>query len=203
MPTAIKSLGAAILIVLLLAGVTAVGYARWTRSIADADRSLAEGEWDQALGAYAEAEARFDRVPAVRQLLGPDYTRVVGNQLWLLYRLERYDDLIEKAERSPERAAPHFWSGLAFFAKARAEEKPEAQLGWLTRSEEELRRAVEAEPADWDTKYRLRAGHAARIRAPQAAQDPSQPVDAAAPPAAEARHQACTTRGVSAAAGDR
>ena len=153
MPTAIKSLGAAILIVLLLAGVTAVGYARWTRSIADADRSLGEGEWDQALGAYAEAEARFDRVPAVRQLLGPDYTRVVGNQLWLLYRLERYDDLIEKAERSPERAAPHFWSGLAFFAKARAEEKPEAQLGWLTRSEEELRRAVEAEPTDWDTKY--------------------------------------------------
>ena len=108
--------------------------------------SLAEGEWDQALGAYGEAEARFDRVPAVRQLLGADYTRVVGNQLWLLYRMERYDDLIEKAERSPERAAPHFWSGLAFFAKARAEEKPEAQLGWLTRSEEELRRAVEAEP---------------------------------------------------------
>jgi hypothetical protein len=42
---------------------------------------------------------------------------------------------------------------LAFFAKAREEEKPEAQLGWLTRAEEELRRAVEAEPGDWDTKY--------------------------------------------------
>jgi tetratricopeptide (TPR) repeat protein len=153
MPTAIKSLGAALLIVLLLAGVAAVGYARWTRSIAEADRSLSEGQWDQALGAYADAEARFDRVPAVRQFLEADYTRVVGNQLWLLYRLERYDDVIEKAERSPERATPHFWSGLAFFAKAREEEKPEAQLGWLTRAEEELRRAVEAEPGDWDTKY--------------------------------------------------
>jgi len=153
MSTAIKSLGAAVLIVLLLAGVAAVGYARWSRSIAEADQSLAAGQWDQALGAYAAAEARFDRVPAVRQLLAADYSRVVGNQLWLLYRMERYDDLIEKAERSPEPAAPHFWSGLAFFAKARDEEKPEAQLGWLTRAEEELRRAVEAEPADWDTKY--------------------------------------------------
>jgi len=153
MSTAIKSLGAAVLIVLLLAGVAAVGYARWSRSISEADQSLAAGQWDQALGAYAAAEARFDRVPAVRQLLAADYSRVVGNQLWLLYRMERYDDLIEKAERSPEHAAPHFWSGLAFFAKARDEEKPEAQLGWLTRAEEELRRAVEAEPADWDTKY--------------------------------------------------
>jgi tetratricopeptide (TPR) repeat protein len=153
MPTAIKSIGAALLIVLLLAGVAAVGYARWTRAIAEADQALTQGQWDEALGAYGEAEARFDRVPAVRQLLEADYSRVVGNQLWLLYRTERYDDLIEKAERSPERAAPHFWSGLAFFAKARGEEKPEAQLGWLTRAEEELRRAVEADPGDWDTKY--------------------------------------------------
>jgi len=153
MPTAVKSLGAALLIVLLLAGVAAVAYARWTRSIADADQSMADGQWDRALGAYGVAEAGFDRLPAVRQLFNAEYTRVVGNQLWLLYRMEQYDDLIEKAERAPEHAAPHFWSGLAFFAKARAEEKPEAQIGWLTRAEEELRRAVEAEPADWDTKF--------------------------------------------------
>ena len=102
MTTAMKSIGATFLIVLLLAGVAAVGYARWTRSIADADQALAGGQWDQALAAYAEAEARFDRVPrpGVRRR---DYTRVVGNQLWLLYRLQRYDDLIDKAERSPER----------------------------------------------------------------------------------------------------
>ena len=153
MPTAVKSLGAALLIALLLAGVAAVAYARWTRAIADADQSMADGHWDRALGAYAAAEAGFDRVPAVRQLFDTEYTRVVGNQLWLLYRMEQYDDLIEKAERAPEQAAPHFWSGVAFFAKARGEEKPEAQIGWLTRAEEELRRAVEAEPGDWDTKF--------------------------------------------------
>jgi tetratricopeptide (TPR) repeat protein len=153
MATAMKPLGAALLIVVLAAGITAVGYARWTRPIADADQAMEQQQWDRALAAYAAAEARFDRIPATRQYLADDYTRTVANQLWLLYRLQRYDDLIEKAERSPEGAAPHFWAGLAFFAKARAEAKPEAQLGWLTRAEEELRRAVEADPSDWDTKY--------------------------------------------------
>ena len=37
--------------------------------------------------------------------------------------------------------------------EARAEEKPDLRLGWLTRAEEEFRRAVEATPDDWDTKY--------------------------------------------------
>ena len=48
---------------------------------------------------------------------------------------------------------PHFWSGCALFEKARAEEKPEARLSWMSRAEEELRRAVESAPDDWDTKY--------------------------------------------------
>ena len=30
---------------------------------------------------------------------------------------------------------------------------PDPRLGWLTRAEDEFRRALEAEPADWDTKY--------------------------------------------------
>jgi tetratricopeptide (TPR) repeat protein len=153
MTTAGKSLSATLLIVMLVAGVTAVGYARWTRPIAEADRALDAGQWDHALAAYATAEARFDRIPVARQFLADDYTRTVANQLWLLYRMQRYDDLIGKAERAPERALPHFWSGLAFFAKARSESKPDAQLGWLARAEEELRRAVEADSSDWDTKY--------------------------------------------------
>src|SRR4030095_6272189 len=67
MPTAIKSLGAALLIVLLLAGVAAVGYARWTRSIAEAHRSLSEGQWGPALGASAGA-ARGGRRGRLRPL---------------------------------------------------------------------------------------------------------------------------------------
>ena len=153
MTTAGKSVGAALMVVLLLAGAAAVAYARWTRPIADADRALRDERWDKALASYAAAKARFDAVEAARQLLPAEYNRIVANQLGLLYRLGRYDDVIEAAERAPDGASPHFWAGIAFFAKAKSETKPDAQLGWLSRSEEELRRAVEHAPGDWDTKY--------------------------------------------------
>src|SRR3954462_11491592 len=153
MMSARRSLGVALVIVLLLGGAAAVACARWTHPIAEGDAALRGGAWDQALTAYARAEARLDRVPAARQLLARDYARAVGAQLWIFYQQERYDELIEKAQHAPDAAAPHFWSGLAFFAKSRGEGKPEAQLGWLSRAEEELRRAVEAAPADWDAKY--------------------------------------------------
>jgi len=89
----------------------------------------------------------------VKQALSTEYNRIVSNELWLLYRLERFDQTIDKAERAPEGAQPHFWAGCAFFDKARAEENAEARLGWLSRAEEEFRRAVEAAPDDWDTKF--------------------------------------------------
>ena len=144
---------AAVMVLALCAGIAAVGYARWTRAIADADQALADGQYDRALQAYASAEARFDRIAAAKQFFAADYNRVVANELWTLYRLGRYDETIDKAERSPEGALPHLWSGLAFFQKGRVEEKPEPRLGWFSRAEEELRRAVEAAPGDWDTKY--------------------------------------------------
>jgi len=151
--TPFKSFVAVVMVLALAAGAAAVAYARWTRAIADADQALVEGQYDRALQGYAAAEARFDRVAAAKQLFAADYNRVVANELWALYRLGRYDEAIDKAERSPEGAQPHLWSGLAFFQKGRVEEKPEPRLGWFSRSEEELRRAVEATPNDWDAKY--------------------------------------------------
>jgi len=153
MTSAMKSIGSALLLLVLAAGGVSLAYARWTAEAAEADTALADGQLERALAGYAAAEARFDRLPAARQLFSADYDRIVANQLWVLYRLGRYDETIDKAERAPEAAAPHFWSGCAFFEKARVEEKPEARLGWLTRAEEELRRAVEAAPGDWDTKF--------------------------------------------------
>jgi tetratricopeptide (TPR) repeat protein len=123
------------------------------RPAADGDAALADGRYDEALARYADAEARFDRFAAARELFAGDYSHVMRNRLWILHRLARYDEAIDAAQRTPESALPHFWSGCALFEKARAEEKPEARLGWLTRAEEEFRRAVEAAPADWDTKY--------------------------------------------------
>lgn len=138
---------------LLVAGVALAGYARWTAHVASGDEALADGRFDQAVAEYKLAEARFDAVPAVRQIANDEYTRVVGNHLLALYRLKRYDELIDLAQKSPAASAPSFWSGSAFFQKAIVEEQPEARLGWLGRAEEEFRKAVEAAPDDWDTKY--------------------------------------------------
>jgi len=148
-----KSVGAVLAVVALLAGVAMLAYARWTRDLHRADEALAAGRLDEALAGYRSAGLRFDRVPATRQMFAADYDRTLANHLWVLYRLGRYDETIELAERAPAGALPHFWSGCAFFEKALVEEKPETRLGWLSRAEEELRKAVEATPDDWDTKY--------------------------------------------------
>jgi tetratricopeptide (TPR) repeat protein len=148
-----KAVGFAVMAALLVAGVSAVAYARWTDPIADADRAMSDGQLDRALAASARAEQRFDRIGAAKQLFAADYVRTIENELWALYRLGRYDDVIDKADRAPDAANPHFWAGCAFFDKAMAEDKPEARLGWMSRAEEELRRALDATPSDWDTKY--------------------------------------------------
>jgi tetratricopeptide (TPR) repeat protein len=148
-----RTLGGALMLVLLVCGGAAVAGARWLHPIAEGDEALAAGDWERARAAYALAESRFDRAPVMRQLFARDYGRAVGAQLWIAYRLQRFDEVIDKAEHAPDAAEPHFWSGLAFYAKSRGDGKPDEQFGWLTRAEEELRRAVEAAPADWDAKY--------------------------------------------------
>jgi tetratricopeptide (TPR) repeat protein len=151
--SALKSIGIAIVILMLATGGGAFAYGRWSHGAADADAALSRGQLEQALAAYATAEARFDRLPVTKQLFSSDYHHVVANELWLLYRLGRYNETIDKAERAPDAASPHLWAACAFFEKARREEKPDARLGWLTRAEEEFRRAVEGAPEDWDSKY--------------------------------------------------
>jgi tetratricopeptide (TPR) repeat protein len=153
MTPVMRSASSAVMVLLFVAGSAAIGYGRWMRPTAEGDAALADGRYDHALARYADAEARFERFPAARELFARDYGHVMANQLWVLYQLQRYDDTIDTAQRAPEQALPHFWAGCAFFEKARAEQQPEPRLGWLTRAEEEFRRAVEATPADWDTKY--------------------------------------------------
>jgi tetratricopeptide (TPR) repeat protein len=148
-----KAIGSTLVVILLAAGLTLMGYARWTASIREADAALAEGQIEQAIARYQIAETRFDTVPAIKQLVATEYTRAVSNHLGALYTLKRYDEVIDLAQKAPPESSPHFWSGCAFFQKADAEEKPEARLGWLTRAEEEFRKAVEEAPYDWDTKF--------------------------------------------------
>lgn len=143
------------MVAVLLAGVAMIGYARFSAPIVAGDRAAADGRWEDALASYGDAERRFDRLPALKQIAAADYARVVEAQLAILYTLRRYDDLIDRVDRSPDRASPHFWEGLALYAKGRAEEKPEPRLQWFTRAEDDFRRAVGAAPTDWDAKYDL------------------------------------------------
>ena len=151
--TARESIGAGLAAALLAAGALALAAAIWTRPVAEADAALARRDLEAAADAYTRAAARFDRVPALRQLFADDYARIVAAQLWIAYRGARFVEVIEQAQRAPEAAAPHYWAGLAFLPKGRAATKYDAQLAAIARAQEELRRAVEQQPDDWDAKY--------------------------------------------------
>jgi tetratricopeptide (TPR) repeat protein len=148
-----RALGSTLVVLLLLTGLAFIGYARWTAPLRAADAALAEGRLDQAAAGYQAAEARFDTIPAAKQIVPREHLRAVGNHLWALYRMKRYDEVIDLAQKAPPEAAPHFWSACAFFQKAIVEESPETRLAWLGRAEEEFRKAVENDPEDWDTKF--------------------------------------------------
>ena len=137
----------------LLGGLALVGTSAWLSPLAAGDRAIREGRLEQALEAFAAAEARFDRLPATRQLLPAAYATSQTNQLWVLYRLERYDALIEKAATHLPGGPVHFWAGCALFNKATEEDEAEARIGWLERAAEEFEKALEMNPGDWDTKF--------------------------------------------------
>jgi len=141
-----------VVVLAFLCGGALLAAAAWMRPLAEGEQAIREGRLELALERFAAAEARFDRLPASRRALRSAYAVSQDNQLWLLYRLERYDALIEKGA-SPPRAPIHFWAGCALFAKSRAEEEPEARLGWLRRAGDEFRKALELDPDDWDTKF--------------------------------------------------
>ena len=148
-----RALGTTLVVLLLVTGAAFIGYARWSRAVADGDAALGGGQPERAVAEYQAAEGRFDGIPAVRQLAAGEYSRVMGNHLLALYRLKRFDDVVDLSQKAPVEAQPHFWAGAALFQKAVIEEKPDARLGWLTRAEEEFRKAIETAPGDWDTKY--------------------------------------------------
>ncbi len=183
-----KAFGVSVAFVALMTGVGLVSYARWTHTIDEGDAALEAGHFEQALAAYESVEARFDKTPAARQVFARESARVTANRLWLLYRLTRYDAVVEVAQHAPAEASPHFWAGCALFEKARAEQQPEARLGWLARAEESFRQALDADPGDWDTKfdYELAARLVSELRK-QPKTPPSQMMQLLRPPTAGAK----------------
>src|ERR1700722_7184132 len=110
-----KTVVSCFMVLVFLAGIAALTYAWWSRPIAAGDAAVADNQYEGALSDYAAAEARFDKVPVTKQLFTAEYNRLIASQIWLLYRLGRYDETIEKAERAPEGAMPHFLAACALF----------------------------------------------------------------------------------------
>lgn len=153
-------------VLVLLAGVLLLAYARWARPLLDAELELDAGRTDAALQQYARAEQRFGSSTVARELASADHARAVANQLHLLYSAGRYDEVVDKASSAPAGASPHFWAGSALLARALAETTPESRLVWSSRAEEELKSALQDAPDDWDTKvnYELAARWSAELR---------------------------------------
>ena len=131
-----KSFGSAVAVLVLLLGGVALGVlavvaARSTR----ATRRSPPAASMRALASYARAEERFDKIPAAKQLFAADYDHAVANELSARYRLGRFDEVIERAEHAPDAAAPHFWSGCAFFRESdrRGEARRAASAGSAAR----------------------------------------------------------------------
>ena len=145
------------MVVVFAVGCLMLAYARWSHPIAYADDALASGDIGPALDAYAVAEERFDALPPLKWLLPSEYNRVIASQLRILYYMELYEETIERAARAPAEADAHFWAAAALFQMGLVEEEggPSARLAWFGRAQQELMRALDVTPDDWDIKYDL------------------------------------------------
>lgn len=155
-------------ILALVLGAALLAYSRWSEPLLQAAGALDAGDTAQAVERYAAGAERYQSLPATQQLFSADHALASRNQLALLYQLEQYDEVLDAAVDAPPDAAPHFWAGCALFRKGLAEEQVTSQLELLTRAEDEFKLALEAAPADWDTKfnYELSARLAAALRPP-------------------------------------
>jgi hypothetical protein len=148
-----RSLFIFVAVVALLLGVALLAYARWSQPILEGAAALDADDSEAALAAYNRSAERFEQFAPTKQVFARDFSLISYNRLALLYERGEYDPLIEAAESAPPDAAPHYWLGCALFAKAAQEQKPETQLEWLGRAEEEFKLALKDAPDDWDTKY--------------------------------------------------
>ena len=137
----------------LVLGAALIGASWWLRPISEAEQAMAHGDAKTALERYDVARKRFDQVEITKRLLPGIYDLVTANELSLLYSLQRYDDIIEKATTEGGGETAPFWAASAMFDKALLEEKPEARMGWVSQSHQQFRRALDLTPGDWDAKF--------------------------------------------------
>jgi len=153
----ITTVGSYAMVAVFAVGCLMLAYARWSHPIAYADAALTTGDIGPALDAYAVAEERFDALPPLKWLLPSEYNRVIASRLRILYYMEFYEEVIERAARAPAEADAHFWAAASLFQMGLVEEEggPSARLAWFGRAQQELMRALDVTPDDWDIKYDL------------------------------------------------
>lgn len=145
----------AFMLLTLVCGIGLLILAAWLQPLQQGARAARSGDPEPALEQYNTAVRRFDSLPPLQQILPRAWTAARVNRYRLLYRLGRYDTLLEEAAKAPALAAARFWSGCVLFRRAVNETDADARHAWLERAGEEFRRALVLAPGDWDTKYNL------------------------------------------------
>ena len=143
----------ALMLLTLVCGIGLLILAAWLQPLQQGGRAVRAGDPEPALEQYTTATHRFERLPPLQQILPRAWTATRVNRYRLLYRLGRYDTLLEEASKSPALAAARFWSGCVLFRRAVSETDADARHAWLERAGEEFRRALELDPGNWDSKY--------------------------------------------------
>ncbi len=146
---------------LVLAGsVASLSYAGWVRDISRGNEALAKRDLTTAAKAYDAAAGRRFSFPFANNLASGVDRQLLFNRIRVLYAANRPDELARlleaEAAREPaiaEDGEYQFWSGNLQFQKAIAQREKQQLQNGLQQASESYRRALAAEPDDWDFKY--------------------------------------------------
>lgn len=124
-------------------------------ALAGVDRDQAE----EVVFQTGRAAERLEKWSVARLLVADAESRLQAAQLWLLYRQEQYDELLNRTIDASDDARPHFWRASAQFQKGIRSEDKETALTWLRQSEEQFLESLRLFPDDWDTKFNYELVH--------------------------------------------
>ena len=137
----------------MVLGLLLVAVAWWLRPVSVAERAMANGNLEMAIDQYGVGRSRLGWIPFSEQLSPGTHDVLAGNQLSLQYVLRRYDRILEDTNDEMPTFPEAFWAGCVLFDKALVETDFKARLELLTEAHRNFRRALELNPADWDTKF--------------------------------------------------